>query len=207
MTAARRSPTCSASSAETAEAIRALDEHWDGYGQPRGLRGEEIPLLGRLLCLAQTAEIFHAAGGVSAACRMAKRRSGGWFDPALVEALRSIRDDAPFWRSLAEADVSAWEPGDRLLTADDASLDRIAYAFAGVIDAKSPWTYRHSDRLSVIVVGLAAALGAGAAGAAATCAARRCCTTSASSRSPTGSSTSPARSRRPSSRRFASIPS
>ena len=66
---------------ETAEAIRALDEHWDGYGQPRGLRGEEIPLLGRLLCLAQTAEIFHAAGGASAACRMAKRRSGGWFDP------------------------------------------------------------------------------------------------------------------------------
>ncbi|HEX5898723.1 MAG TPA: HD domain-containing phosphohydrolase [Solirubrobacteraceae bacterium] len=148
--------------AETAEAIRALDEHWDGYGQPRGLRGEETPLLGRLLCLAQTVEIFHAAGGVTAACRMAKRRSGGWFDPALVEALCSIRDDAPFWRSLAEADVSAWEPGDRLLTADDESLDRIAYAFAGVIDAKSPWTYRHSDRLSVIVVGLATALGAGA---------------------------------------------
>ena len=33
--------------APTAEAIRALDEHWDGRGQPRGLRGEEIPLLGR----------------------------------------------------------------------------------------------------------------------------------------------------------------
>ena len=148
--------------AETAEAIRALDEHWDGYGQPRGLRGEQIPLLGRLLCLAQTVEIFHAAGGVNAACSMAKRRSGGWFDPALVEALRSIRDDAPFWRSLAEGDVSAWEPGDRLLTADDVSLDRIAYAFARVIDAKSPWTYRHSDRLSAIVVGVATALGAGA---------------------------------------------
>src|ERR671923_2217678 len=49
---------------ETAEAIRALDEHWDGGGQPRGLAGEEIPLLGRILCLAQTAEIFHAEGGV-----------------------------------------------------------------------------------------------------------------------------------------------
>ena len=31
-----------------------LDEHWDGGGQPRGLRGDEIPLLGRILCLAQT---------------------------------------------------------------------------------------------------------------------------------------------------------
>ena len=47
--------------APTAEAIRALDEHWDGRGQPHGLRGEEIPLLGRILCLAQTTEIFHAA--------------------------------------------------------------------------------------------------------------------------------------------------
>jgi len=36
-----------------------------------------------------------------------------------------------------------------------------SYAFAGVIDAKSRWTYRHSDRTCVIVLGLAAALGAG----------------------------------------------
>src|SRR5215213_2860854 len=43
-------------SSATAEAIRTLDEHWDGGGQPRGLRGEEIPLGGRILCLAQTAE-------------------------------------------------------------------------------------------------------------------------------------------------------
>ena len=30
----------------TVEAIRSLDEHWDGDGHPLGLRGEEIPLLG-----------------------------------------------------------------------------------------------------------------------------------------------------------------
>src|SRR5215212_8802572 len=29
--------------AATAEAIRALDEHWNGQGQPRGLGGHEIP--------------------------------------------------------------------------------------------------------------------------------------------------------------------
>ena len=28
----------------TADAIRAMDEHWDGGGQPAGLRGHEIPL-------------------------------------------------------------------------------------------------------------------------------------------------------------------
>jgi HD-GYP domain-containing protein (c-di-GMP phosphodiesterase class II) len=144
---------------ETAEGIRTLDEHWDGGGQPRSLRGEEIPLLGRILCLAQTAEIFHAHGGVGAAWGIARRRRGRWFDPALVDALGALRDDAAFWASLPEADASAWEPEDRRLTVDDERLDRIADAFAGVVDAKSPWTYRHSDRTCVIVMSLASDLG------------------------------------------------
>jgi HD-GYP domain-containing protein (c-di-GMP phosphodiesterase class II) len=145
---------------ETAEAIRALDEHWDGRGQPQGLRGEEIPLLGRILCLAQTAEIFHAAGGVAAVRSVARRRRGGWFDPVLVDALDAIGDDADFWASVPEGDVASREPADRMIEADEPRLDAIAYAFAGVIDAKSPWTYRHSDRTCMIVLGLAAALGA-----------------------------------------------
>ena len=148
---------------ETAKAIRSLDEHWDGRGQPRGLRGEEIPLLARIVCLAQTVEIFHAAGGVAAAWSTARKRSGGWFDPALVDTLGACLRDAPFWDSLADPDVSTWEPEDRVLHAGDARLDRIAVAFAGVIDAKSPWTYRHSDRASVIAASLAGTLGAGAA--------------------------------------------
>jgi HD-GYP domain-containing protein (c-di-GMP phosphodiesterase class II) len=143
----------------TAQAIRALDEHWDGAGQPRGLRGEEIPLLGRMLCLAQSAEIFHREGGVPAAVGVARKRRGGWFDPMLVDALRAIAGDREFWDSLADGDVAGWEPEDRMLVADDERLDAIATAFAGVVDAKSPWTYRHSDRASLIVRGLAKALG------------------------------------------------
>jgi putative nucleotidyltransferase with HDIG domain len=145
--------------ARTAEAIRALDEHWDGGGQPHGLRGREIPLFGRIVCLAQTVEIFHAHGGVASALAVAERRSGHWFDPALVEALRSIRGDEDFWASLGGADASAWEPADRMMVADEERLDEIAQAFAGIVDAKSPWTYRHSDRACVIVMSLAAALG------------------------------------------------
>ena len=146
--------------AETAEGIRTLDEHGDGRGQPRNLRGEEIPLLGRILCLAQTAEIFWADAGVEAAWEVARGRSGGWFDPALVEAFSAVCRDTAFWETLHEGDLAAWEPPDRVLAVDEARLDAIAYAFAGVIDAKSPWTYRHSDRACVIVLGLAAALGA-----------------------------------------------
>ena len=150
-------------STQTAEAIRALDEHWDGHGQPRGLRGMEIPLLGRILCLAQTAEIFHAAGGPGAAWSVLDKRAGEWFDPALVDLFGTFRGDVAFWDAFADdGDLASWEPEDRLLYADEEQLDRIADAFAGVVDAKSPWTYRHSDRACVIVMSLADALGADA---------------------------------------------
>jgi HD-GYP domain-containing protein (c-di-GMP phosphodiesterase class II) len=146
----------------TAEAIRTLDEHWDGHGQPRWLVGEQIPLLGRILCLAQTVEIFHAAGGIDDAYAVAVRRSGAWFDPKLVNALGAFRKDGAFWASLAEPDLTRWEPEDRVVTVDDEHLLRIATAFAAIVDAKSPWTYFHSDRTSLIATNMGAALGLGA---------------------------------------------
>ena len=143
----------------TAEAIRALDEHWDGRGQPRGLAGEAIPVLGRILCLAQTVEIFHAAEGVDGAYGVAERRSGRWFDPALVKALDAFRRDEGFWASLAEPDLAGWEPADRILVADDERQLTLARAFAAVVDAKSPWTYHHSDRTSLFATRVGAVLG------------------------------------------------
>ena len=143
----------------TAEAIRTLDEHWDGHGQPRWLIGEQIPLLGRILCLAQTVEIFHAKGGIDDAYAVAIRRAGTWFDPDLVEAMAAFRRETGFWASLAEPDLTRWEPEDRVLTLDDDGLLRIAKAFAGIVDAKSPWTYFHSDRTSLIATNMGAALG------------------------------------------------
>jgi HD-GYP domain-containing protein (c-di-GMP phosphodiesterase class II) len=146
-------------SQRTADAIRTLDEHWDGHGQPLGLAGEEIPLLGRILCLAQTMEIFHAEDGVDSAYGVAERRSGGWFDPELVAALGAFRHDVGFWASLAEPDLARWEPEDQVLTVDDERLDRLATAFASIVDAKSSWTQHHSDRTSVVATDIGAALG------------------------------------------------
>ena len=146
-------------SSATAEAIRALDEHWDGHGQPRGLRGAEIPVAARILCLAQTVEVFNSARGLGVAYRVAKKRSGEWFDPQLVEALRSFRSDTAFWASLPGADVSSVEPPDQVLTVDESRLDQIAEGFAAVIDAKSPWTHEHCGRVCAIAVGMANVLG------------------------------------------------
>jgi HD-GYP domain-containing protein (c-di-GMP phosphodiesterase class II) len=143
----------------TAEAIRTLDEHWNGHGHPRRLAGDQIPLLGRILCLAQTVEIFHAKGGIDDACAVARRRSGSWFDPDLVKALEAFRGDASFWASLTEPDLTRWEPEDQVIEVDADRLLRIASAFAAIVDAKSQWTYFHSDRTSLIATNMGAALG------------------------------------------------
>jgi HD-GYP domain-containing protein (c-di-GMP phosphodiesterase class II) len=143
----------------TAQAIAALDEHWDGRGYPAGVAGDAIPLLGRILCLAQTAEVFWQLGGAEGACRVARARRGTWFDPALVDALGAFEHDEDFWFSLEQPAVAAWEPVDRVETLDQSRLDRVAEAFATVVDAKSPFTAAHSEGVARIAAGLAQLLG------------------------------------------------
>jgi putative nucleotidyltransferase with HDIG domain len=153
--------------APTVEAICTIDEHWDGHGQPYELKGHDIPLAGRIVGLAQTVEVFYSTHGVLTAYDMAGSRRGTWFDPMVTDAFLSIRQDSTFWRLLAQGgeiqQVAAIEPPDRVMMADDAYLDRIAEAFANVIDAKSPWTYQHSNGVARIAVSLAEFMGLTAA--------------------------------------------
>jgi len=146
-------------SPETVEAIRALDEHWDGQGQPYHKKGEDIPLLARILGLAQTVEVFFNTRGVTSAFEIAAIRRGSWFDPAVVDALFSFRSDDAFWNSLGNENdlkaLQAFAPATQDTVASEDRLDTIATAFAGVIDAKSPWTYQHSNE----VANLSAAIG------------------------------------------------
>jgi HD-GYP domain-containing protein (c-di-GMP phosphodiesterase class II) len=138
------------------EAIRTLDEHWNGHGMPEGLSGTAIPLLGRIVGLAQSVEVFAGGFGVDAAIAIAIERRGRWFDPALVDALESFADDDGFWAQVLgrspERHLAALEPEDQILIADEERLDDIARAFARVIDAKSPFTYLHSERVAELAV-------------------------------------------------------
>lgn len=148
---------------ETASAIRALDEHWDGHGQPYGKAGEEIPLLARILGLAQTVEVFFSTYGLDTALGIAAARRGSWFDPTLVDALFAFQQDRAFWKTLEGdailAELTRFEPAEVPMASTDERLDRCAGAFARVIDAKSPWTYRHSTGVADTAAAIASRLG------------------------------------------------
>lgn len=153
---------------ETAQAIRGLDEHWDGKGHPDGLRGDEIPLLARICGLAQTAEVFLTDRGPAAAEEVVRLRSGRWFDPALVEVLLAEAREGGLWDDLSRKDpwreVSRLEPDDRALKATPERVDLVARAFGEIIDAKSPFTYRHSEGVAAAAVAMAGRAGLGPEG-------------------------------------------
>lgn len=131
-----------------AQGIHSLDEQYNGAGYPDHLRGAAIPLFSRIMLLAQTLEVFHVHAGADAALDVAQHRAGRWFDPQVVRAAASLHHRSALFAdldSLGLAPVVALEPGERHLPVDDATLDRICLAFAEVIDAKSPFTYRHSN--------------------------------------------------------------
>jgi putative nucleotidyltransferase with HDIG domain len=73
-------------------------EHWDGSGYPNGLRAEEIPLLARILAVADgfdamtTERAFRKRLTVARARKELLAQAGAQFDPQVVEALISALD-------------------------------------------------------------------------------------------------------------------
>jgi HD-GYP domain-containing protein (c-di-GMP phosphodiesterase class II)/GGDEF domain-containing protein len=88
-------------------------ERWDGHGYPSGLKGEEIPLEARVICVADcfsamTSDRPYRKGmSVEEACAELERNAGTQFDPKVVrlfvDAVRSRRPEQTPSRTLAEA--------------------------------------------------------------------------------------------------------
>jgi putative two-component system response regulator len=71
-------------------------EKWDGSGYPRGLKGEEIPLVGRIVAIADVFDAltserpYKKAWSVEDAVAFIREQSGLHFEPRLVECFLSI---------------------------------------------------------------------------------------------------------------------
>jgi HD-GYP domain-containing protein (c-di-GMP phosphodiesterase class II) len=147
----------------TAKAIRSLNEHWDGHGEPDQLWHREIPIHSRVMLLAQTLEVYGAEKGFETALDVVRQRSGTWFEPDLVKAAVSLAVRGKLWSEFENGnplrDVLKLEPRWNVLGEGGITLDSIALAFAQVVDAKSPFTFNHSNGVANATVAIARRLG------------------------------------------------
>jgi HD-GYP domain-containing protein (c-di-GMP phosphodiesterase class II) len=140
----------------SADAIRSLDEHWSGAGYPEHRKGQQIPILARIMNVSQTLEVFASARGPAQAVRVVAERGGSWFDPEIVRIVTSLEHDEKLWERVqsenAREHVLQMEPG-TAIRASAERIDNICRAFAEVIDAKSPYTFTHSMGVAEAAVG------------------------------------------------------
>jgi putative nucleotidyltransferase with HDIG domain len=89
---------------DAAEIVYSHQEHYDGSGYPRGLRGDQIPLGARIFAVADTLDAitsdrpYRKATSFSAARLEIKRCAGTQFDPKVVEVYLSLPDQ--LWEDL-----------------------------------------------------------------------------------------------------------
>lgn len=149
-----------------AEAVRGLNEHWDGSGSPDQRRGSLIPIESRILAVAQHLDVFASEHGIDRAIELLRERSGHWFDPELVRVAERLHRTEDLWRGAlpstpAEDTKSAalnLAP-DKVKGSEATDLDLICEAFADLLDAKSPFTYRHCVGVTDAAVKIALELG------------------------------------------------
>lgn len=146
-----------------AEGIRYLDEHWNGNGKPYGISGSKIPVLSQIALISQVTDVFFQASGKSEALEEVLKRKGTWFNPELVNALLSLQNHTVLWEKLAsqelEQDIAVLEPVENPVVLSEKKLDDITFAFAMIVDAKSPFTHDHSSRVADYTVQLSQQFG------------------------------------------------
>ena len=85
--------------AEACEIVYSHQEHFDGSGYPRGLRGNEIPLGARIFSVADTLDAiisdrpYRPARSLADARKEIQAWSGRQFDPEVVKIFLEMPDD------------------------------------------------------------------------------------------------------------------
>lgn len=140
-----------------AEIVFSHHDHWAG-GNPSGLRGDGIPLASRIIHLADRVDVLireglHILDRRKEIVTRVRGLAGQVFDPYLVELLGDLAQAESFWLDLtspwvAERLLAQVPSGAVPVEIDD--LSDVARVFARVVDAKSPFTYRHSRGVALV---------------------------------------------------------
>jgi HD-GYP domain-containing protein (c-di-GMP phosphodiesterase class II)/DNA-binding CsgD family transcriptional regulator len=141
-------------------ALAQVHERWDGKGIPAGVAGEQLTVPGRIGVFAHDVTVHYPGIDRARVREMARRRSGGEYDPRVAEAFLGRSDhllDAleaeTVWDAVLEVEAPphAWQPESR--------LDTMAAAFADFVDLKSPYTLGHSSGVAALAGDAARRLG------------------------------------------------
>lgn len=95
--------------AEIADCILSHHEKWDGTGYPNGLKGEEIPLLARVISAVDSHDVmvhnrpYHTAMPEQAAIDELKACAGTQFDPHVVEVFTALLEREELNKEAREA--------------------------------------------------------------------------------------------------------
>jgi putative nucleotidyltransferase with HDIG domain len=87
--------------AEIANAVRHHHERVDGLGYPDGIAGDEIPIISRIICVADAYNAmtsdrpYRDALPISVARARLRQAAGSQFDSAVVDAFEAILDSSP----------------------------------------------------------------------------------------------------------------
>ena len=150
-----------------ADIIRHHHDRFDGKN-PSGKSGEEIPLLSRIIHLADRVDVLHGnhADLYKNTPRMIQRikdSAGSYFDPILVTAFCKIAGREGFWLDIS---TSAYHQkflheleSFSKIRLDSEDMLQMAEVFAALVDATSRFTFNHSRNVAALAGFLAALRG------------------------------------------------
>lgn len=139
-----------------AEAILCHHERHDGSGYPLGLSGSEVPIIARVVGVADYADglLANESSPLMARRRMIeglREQAGRAFHPQVVDSLVNVTRGDEFWLDFHNFGLPALivEFGDiDGSTLNPAGMVRLASTFAGIVDAKAAYKRGHSRRVA-----------------------------------------------------------
>ena len=83
---------------EVAKIVRSHHERFDGKGYPYGLKGQAIPLSGRIMAIADVYDalisnrVYRKAMSQEETCKIIREGKGTQFDPLIIEAFKNVKE-------------------------------------------------------------------------------------------------------------------